>query len=385
MKNITALGVVSFFTDFSTEMVLGVLPLFIISNLGATKAMLGAIEGSSELASYALRMVSGSLSDRLGKRKVLILAGYALSSASKPFFAFAASWYHALALRLSDRVGKGVRTAPRDALIADSVPESVSGRAFGLHRTIDQMGAIAGPLAAFALLSITDVRGVFLFSLIPGAIAVIVLVFFVREVAIKASARKTMLANIRGLVRNNRPFLLLLVVSGVFSAGAFNFSFVLLRASEMGVHQNMVPLVYAAINVAHAAVAYPSGRLADRIGRERVLVMGYAVFVASAAMMALSYGAAYAYLVATVYGAYAGIAETLQRAVIPRYVALESRGTAFGLYNLVVGSGFFAGGVIFGLLWDSSGIAAASIYSITLATAAIIGMMVFVKTRPANP
>jgi MFS family permease len=247
------------------------------------------------------------------------------------------------------------------------------------------MGAIAGPLAAFALLSITNVRGVFLFSLIPGAIAVIVLVFFVREVAIKASARKTMLANIRGLVRNNRPFLLLLVVSGVFSAGAFNFSFVLLRASEMGVHQNMVPLVYAAINVAHAAVAYPSGRLADRIGRERVLVMGYAVFVASAAMMALSYGAAYAYLVATVYGAYAGIAETLQRAVIPRYVALESRGTAFGLYNLVVGSGFFAGGVIFGLLWDSSGIAAASIYSITLATAAIIGMMVFVKTRPANP
>jgi MFS family permease len=388
MKNITALGAVSFFTDFSTEMVLGVLPLFIISNLGATKAMLGAIEGSSELASYALRMVSGSLSDRLGKRKVLILAGYALSTASKPFFAFAASWYHALALRLSDRVGKGVRTAPRDALIADSVPESASGRAFGLHRTIDQMGAIAGPVVAFALLSVTDIRGVFLFSLVPGAIAVLVLVFFVREVAIKASARKAMLANVKSLVRSNRPFLILLVVSGIFSAGAFNFSFVLLRASEMGVQQNMVPLVYATINVAHTAVAYPSGRLADRIGREKVLVIGYAVFAGSAAMMALPYGAAatvYAYMVAIVYGVYAGIAETLQRAVIPRYVAPESRGTAFGLYNLVAGSGFLAGGVAFGLLWDAAGIAAASIYSIVLSITAMAGMAVFIKSRRADP
>lgn len=385
MKNITALGVVSFFTDFSTEMVLGVLPLFIISNLGATRAMLGAIEGSSELASYALRMVSGTLSDRIGRRKVFILAGYALSTASKPFFAFAATWYHALELRLSDRFGKGIRTAPRDALIADSVPESASGRAFGLHRTLDQMGAIAGPVAAFALLSITDIRGVFLFSLLPGAIAVLLLAFFVREVVVRTGARKTMRANVTSLLRKNRPFVLLLVVSGVFSAGAFNFSFVLLRASEMGVPQNMVPLVYAAINVAHTAVAYPSGRLADRIGREKMLIVGYAVFAASAAMMALSYGAAYAYAVAIVYGAYAGIAETLQRAVIPRYVAPESRGTAFGLYNLVVGSGFFAGGVVFGLLWDMSGIVVASTYSIVLAIAALAGMLMFVRVRPSDP
>lgn len=379
MKNVTALGAVSFFTDFSTEMVLGVLPLFIISNLGATRAMLGAIEGSAELASYALRMVSGSLSDLVGKRKVFILAGYALSAASKPFFAFAASWYDALALRLSDRVGKGLRTAPRDALIADSVPESASGRAFGFHRTIDQAGAIAGPIATFALLSITDIRGVFLFSLLPGLVAVLVLVFFVKEMVVKTGVRKTMLSNVRGLVRHNRPFLFLLVVSGIFSAGAFNFSFVLLRASEMGVQKNMVPLVYVVINVAHTAVAYPSGKLADRIGRKKVLVMGYAVFALSAAMMALSYGVAYAYALALVYGAYAGIAETLQRAVIPKYVAQELRGTAFGLYNLVIGSGFFAGGIAFGLLWDTSGIVAASAYSIALAALAIAGMAAFIR------
>jgi MFS family permease len=382
MRNVTSLGVVSFFTDFSTEMVLAVLPLFIVSNLGATRAILGAIEGSAELVSYALRMVSGSLSDRVGKRKAFIVAGYAMSTASKPFFAFAASWYAALAFRLSDRVGKGIRTAPRDALIADSVPDTSSGRAFGLHRTMDQMGAIAGPVAAFALLSVTDIRGVFLFSLIPGAVAVLVLAYFVKEVAIRTSARKTMLSNIQGLMRQNRPFLLLLIISGVFSVGAFNFSFVLLRASDMGVPQNTVPLVYAAINAAHTAVAYPAGRLADKVGKEKVLVIGYAVFAASAAMMALSYGSGYAYLVAVVYGAYAGISETLQRAVIPRYVSQEARGTAYGLYNLVVGVGFFAGGITFGTLWDLSGIAAASIYSIIIAAVASAGMVALFKTSP---
>lgn len=192
-----------------------------------------------------------------------------------------------------------------------------------------------------------------------------------------------MLAKVASLVHKNRPFVMLVVVSGVFSAGAFNFSFVLLRASELGVQQNTVPLVYAAINIAHTAVAFPSGKLADRIGREKVLVIGYGIFAASAAMLIMSYGAAYAYLVTIVYGAYAGIAETLQRAVIPRYVPPDSRDTAFGLYNLVVGLGFFAGSVVFGLLWDIFGIIAASTYSILLAAAAMIGMSMFVvKAQP---
>lgn len=168
MRNVTALGLVSFFTDFSTEMVLGVLPFFIVSTLGASRALLGAIEGSAELTSYAFRMISGSLSDRAGKRKVFVLAGYAASTASKPFFAAASGWLDAFVVRTGDRVGKGIRTAPRDALIADSVPEMRVGRAFGLHRTIDQLGAIVGPVAAFALLQVVDIRGIFLASLIPG-------------------------------------------------------------------------------------------------------------------------------------------------------------------------------------------------------------------------
>jgi MFS family permease len=152
MRIVIALGFVSFFTDFSTEMVLGILPLFIITNLGAPKAVLGGIEGSAELISYVFRMASGSLSDKLGKRKIFVLAGYGLSTISRPFFAVTTGWLGAFLVRAVDRIGKGLRTAPRDALIADSIQESNSGKAFGIHRTIDQSGAIAGPIAAFALL-----------------------------------------------------------------------------------------------------------------------------------------------------------------------------------------------------------------------------------------
>ena len=255
MRNVTALGVVSFFTDFSTEMVLGVLPLFIVSSLGASRAILGVIEGSSELTSYAFRMVSGSLSDKVGKRKIFIFAGYSLSTITKPFLAASSGWLDAFVVRFGDRMGKGLRTAPRDALIADSVQESRAGKAFGLHRTIDQIGAIIGPVAAFALLQFMDIRGIFLISLIPGAVAVLILVFFVKEVAIKRSLTRTnILSNIDRVIRGNRPFVLLLIITGIFGIGAFNFSFILLRASDLGIADNFIPLVYATINVAHTAI-----------------------------------------------------------------------------------------------------------------------------------
>src|SRR5919198_3943608 len=178
-------------------MILGILPVFIVNNLGASKAILGGIEGSAELISYAFRMVSGSLSDKVGKRKIFVLAGYGLSTVARPFFALSTGWLDAFIVRAGDRIGKGLRTAPRDALIADSVYESSSGKAFGIHRTIDQMGAIAGPVAAFALLQVMDIRGIFLMSLIPGVIAVLILIFFVKEVAVKRLSNNTttMLSN----------------------------------------------------------------------------------------------------------------------------------------------------------------------------------------------
>jgi MFS family permease len=388
MRNVTALGLVSFFTDFSTEMVLGVLPLFIISSLGASRAILGAIEGSSELTSYAFRMVSGSLSDKIGKRKIFVIAGYSLSTITKPFFAASSSSIDAFLVRFGDRVGKGLRTAPRDALIADSVQDSSSGRAFGLHRTIDQIGAILGPVAAFSLLQFIDIKSIFLISLIPGCIALLILVFFVKEVAIKRSivARRTILSNIDCVIRGNRSFILLLVITGIFGIGAFNFSFILLRASDLGIPDNVIPLVYATINVAHTAISIPTGILADKVGKEKVLIIGYSVFaISSALMISISDNIHYAYMLAAIFGLYMGISETTQRAVVPRYVVSELRGTAYGLYSVIIGITFFAANLVFGFLWDNYGLNTAVYYSMFVTVIAICGMLIFIRRYPNSP
>lgn len=387
MRNVTALGLVSFFTDFSTEMVLGVLPLFIVSTLGASRALLGAIEGSAELTSYAFRMVSGSLSDRVGKRKVFIIAGYGLSTITKPFFAASSSWTDAFVVRFGDRMGKGIRTAPRDALIADSVSESKVGKAFGIHRTIDQLGAIVGPIAAFALLQVVDIRGIFILSLIPGAIGLLILVLFVKEVAIKrsSSARRTILSNINRVIRGNRPFVLLLVIAGIFGIGAFNFPFILLRASDLGIAENLIPLIYATLNIAHTAIGIPSGILADKVGKEKVLIIGYTVFaISTMLMLILSGNTLYAYILAAIFGLYLGISETVQRAVIPKYVVSELRGTAYGLYNVVIGTAFFIANVVFGYLWDNYGLTTAVSYSMITAIAAVAGMFMFMQSYSQN-
>ena len=388
MRNVTALGLVSFFTDFSTEMVLGVLPMFIVSSLGASRALLGAIEGSTELTSYAFRMVSGSLSDKVGKRKIFVIVGYGLSTITKPFFAVSSSWIDAFVVRFGDRMGKGIRTAPRDALIADSVSESRVGRAFGLHRTIDQLGAIVGPIAAFGLLQVVDIREIFLLSLIPGAIAVLILVFFVKEVVVKKSSAtrtNTIFSNIGYVIRGNRPFVLLLIITGIFGIGAFNFPFILLRASDLGVNENLIPLVYATLNVAHTAIGIPSGILADKVGKEKVLIIGYSVFaISTILMLVLSGNTIYAYILAAVFGLYLGIFETVQRAVIPRYVTSEFRGTAYGLYNVVIGTTFFVANVVFGFLWDNFSLAASVSYSVITAIAAVCIMLIFVRRHPPS-
>jgi MFS family permease len=387
LRNVIALGLVSFFTDFSTEMVLGILPLFIVNNLGASRAILGAIEGSAELVSYAFRMISGSLSDKVGKRKIFILAGYGLSTFSKPFFALSTGWLDAFVVRTIDRIGKGLRTAPRDALIADSVSESISGKAFGIHRTIDQLGAIVGPIAAFSLLQVMDIRGIFLVSLIPGAIAVLILILFVKELAIKRVGSKTatIFSNIGTVMSNNKPFVLLLIISGIFSLGAFNFSFVLLKASELGIDNDVIPIVYAVINISHTAIGIPAGIVADKIGKEKVLIVGYAVFAISSTLMTtLSENSLYAFVLAAIFGLYMGISETVQRAVVPRYVSSELRGTAFGVYNVILGTSFFVSNVVFGFLWDNYNLSTAVVYSIVLTSAAITGMSVFIKRFSVN-
>jgi MFS family permease len=364
-------------------MVLGILPLFIVNNLGASRAILGAIEGSAELTSYSFRMISGPLSDKMRKRKIFILIGYGLSTISKPFFIIATAWFDAFLVRTVDRIGKGVRTAPRDALIADSVSDSISGKAFGVHRAMDQAGAIVGPLIAFAILQVSDIRAVFLFSLIPGAIAVVILIFFVKDIKMKklSSFSTTFFGNISNTLKNNTPFVILLIVTGIFSLGAFNFSFILLKASDLGIQQSVIPLVYATINISHTIIGIPAGLLADKIGKEKVLILGYFILVISSTLMVLFTGNnyLYAYYLALVFGLYVGISETVQRAVIPKYVSASLRGTAYGLYNLVTGTCLFVCNITFGYIWDNYSINLAILYSLFFSLCAIGGMIMLIK------
>ncbi|MGH9993202.1 MAG: MFS transporter [Nitrososphaera sp.] len=376
-RNVVALGFVSLFTDVSSEMVFGLLPLFLTAELGASKALLGLVEGTGEMLGYTSRLASGTVSDTVQKRKPLVLVGYAISAASKPFFGFAASWTDVVAVRSADRVGKGIRTAPRDALISESVHDSKVGRAFGIHRSMDQAGAIVGPLLAFALFPFVGFQGIFYLSPLPAVVAIVVLILFVRDKSMPAKIRTSVMPNLRKVLAERR-FIVLLAIMAVFSVGSFNFSFVIIRASDLGVPDGMVLLVYAVINGAHTVVGFPAGVLADRIGREKMLAISYIVFLASTVLMLTSTASSGAYLIAAVYGIYFGISETVQRALVPKYVSEDQvRGTAYGLYNMVIGVSFFAANIVFGFLLDSAGIAAAATYSMITSAIAIAALATF--------
>ncbi|MGD9131705.1 MAG: MFS transporter [Candidatus Bathyarchaeota archaeon] len=381
VRNLFALGFVSFFTDMSSEMVLSLLPAFLLGLPGSSRAVLGLVEGTAEALSYALRAVSGIFSDKFRKRKMFVLVGYALSNAVKPLFAVARVPFDVFVIRVSDRIGKGVRTSPRDALLCESVSEKRRGAAFGLHRTLDQAGAIVGPLIASAAMIILGftVRDIFWLSLIPGSIALFIILFLVKERAGKSTSEFKLLEGVKSVLKGN--FSLLLIIVGVFSLGAFNFSFVLLNAQEAGIADSLIPLVYAVVNVAHTAIAIPAGVLSDRIGKEKVMVLGYGIFLSTTLLLLLPATGYVALLVAVMFGAYVGVVETVQRALIPDYIGKSLRGTAYGLYYLVVGSAFFVSNAVVGTLWEYFGSSVASGYSIALSAVAIVAMTLFVRKK----
>ena len=384
-RNVYNLGFVSFFTDISSEMVFSILPVYILGLPGGSASTLGFIEGIAESLSYIVRALSGVISDKTKRRKIFILLGYSISNIVKPFFSATTTVTEALLIRVADRVGKGVRTAPRDALISDSASKEKQGAAFGLHRTMDQTGAIIGPLTATAVMVFLGwtIRDVFLLSLLPGAIALLVIVFGVKEIIGVSSGEYRFLDGLREVLRGR--YLVLLGLVSIFSLGAFNFSFILLNACEMGVGDALIPVVYAVVNVTHTVVAIPAGRLADKIGKEKVLTLGYAAFLVTTLLLSSLPCAVYsAYIVAAVYGVYMGMVETVQRALIPGYVDAGLKGTAYGFYYLVVGTCFFIANTVVGRLWDSQGLEVTSLYSGALALIAILGMILFSRQDRAQ-
>ncbi len=386
LKNVMYMGLVSFFTDFSTEMIMSVLPLYIVKDLDLSRTILGAIEGSGEFVNYVFRIPSGYISDKIGKRKILVIIGYGISTISKPFFIFVTTFVDTIIVRIVDRAGKGIRTAPRDALIGDSVDESNSGKAFGIHRTLDQIGAIIGPVFAFLILELFggDIRYIFLLSIIPGIISLIILIYFVKDrvINIKESlVNVTFFSNFRNLFIENKIFVSLVIILGIFSIGAFNYSFVLLKSADLGVVQNFVPIIYAMINITHTAIGIPAGILSDRIGKEKVLIVSFFLFAVCALLMYFSENNNIIYIISIplIYGIYVGISETIQRALISKYVLEHNRGTAFGFYGLIIGICLLIGNITFGFLWDIYGIEIALLYSLTLSILAIIFLFSFIK------
>ena len=356
-------------------MILGLLPVFIHDQLGASYALVGLIEGSAEAVNDFFRIVTGIVTDRIARRKPLVLIGYALSSFAKPLFAVTTAWGQALLVRVTDRAGKGVRTSPRDALISDSIAKSEAGKAFGVHSSLDQVGAVLGPLIAFFTFPFIGFRGVFWLSFAPATVSLIILLFFVTE-AVGLKKQRHLFENARAVL--NGRFIFLLAVFGIFLVGAYNFSFILLKASALGVPDAQVSLVYVTINAASVVFAYPFGILADRVGKLPVLLLSYLAFFSTSAIAMILVGNwFYAYVIALAFGVYLGISDVVQRAVIPDFTRKEFKGTAYAFYYLLVGITSFIANSVFGFLWTVSGSSVAFEYTLITSVAGAVALILF--------
>jgi MFS family permease len=355
-RNIYALGLVSFFTDVSSEMAYPLLP-DLLKSVGGGAVWLGVIEGVAEATASLMKAVSGYFSDRLGKRKPLVFGGYFLSGVAKPLLGIAGSWPLILFVRFFDRMGKGIRTAPRDALIADSCPPEKLGASFGLHRAMDTMGAVIGPMLAFLLLSILGwrINWIFFAAAVPAGLGLLVILGAVKEVPPKRTSDETFRFSLRDTSPEFRRFVL---VSGIFSLGHFPAVFLILRCRELGIDMERVTLVYLLYNVVYSLVALPAGGLSDRVGRRRMLIASYLFFAAAFAGGALASEWWQGVVVFMAYGVFQGIYGGGHRAFIADLEPSERRASSYGVLHSVTGLMALPAGVVAGALWKFLGPAA---------------------------
>jgi MFS family permease len=352
-RNVKILGVVSLLTDASSEAVYPILPLFVTNVLHAPVSAVGLIESIAEATGAFMRIGSGWLSDRLGKRKGLIATGYTLSNIAKPLLAFTATWPAVLFLRWADRVGKGIRTAPRDALIADSSTNATRGRDFGVHRALDTVGAAIGPLTAWAILTIKPggYRTVFLVSAIPGTLAIILV--FVAVADVRAKKQSTKVARPRIRFRHlGRPFAVFTAISAVFALGNSSDALLVLRAQDLGTKASLIPLMYFLFNVVGAAISTPIGSLSDRVGRRKVLLGGFGGYALVYAGFALAHGSIAPWLLFAAYGIPYAMTESITRAFVVDLVPTRLRATALGSYTFVIGLAALPSSTGAGIVWD---------------------------------
>jgi MFS family permease len=355
-RGVWVLGFVSLLMDVSSEMIHSLLPMFLVTTLGASALVVGAIEGLGESTALVVKVFSGTLSDYLGKRKALAVAGYAMGALSKPLFAIAPAAGFVLAARLIDRVGKGVRGAPRDAMVADMTPPEVRGAAFGLRQALDTVGAFTGPLLGVVLMLLwsDDFRAVFWVAVVPGLASVALLAFALREPSVQARGRVNPI-RMENLRRLGGGYRWVVIVGAVFTLARFSEAFLVLRAQEGGIPIALVPLVMVAMNVVYSAAAYPFGRLADRMSHRKLLAAGLAVLVVADLVLASSGHWSVVLAGVALWGLHMGMTQGLLATMVADTAPADLRGTAFGFFNLVSGIAMLAASVVAGLLWDRLG------------------------------
>jgi MFS family permease len=381
--NVWVLGFVSLLTDISTEMIHSVLPLFLVSSLGANLLMVGSIEGIAESTASVLKVFSGALSDYLGKRKFLAIAGYGLSTLVKPLFALAVNPTWVLIARFGDRLGKGIRVAPRDALVADATDAANRGAAYGFRQSLDTVGAFLGPLAAFGLLSVFEhnFRLVFAIAVLPGILAVALLAKGIREPKATVVHKRNNPLNWTSLLSLGKSYWLMVTVALLFNLGNSSEAFLLLRAEQIGITANLIPLTLVVMNIAYSLSAYPLGLLSDRIGRIGLLSNGLLIYALTYFGFAFVNNTWQVWVLFGLYGLYQGMSQGLLLAFVADQVPANLRGTAFGGMNLATGIVLLPANLIAGILWESISPQATFICGGIFALSAIVLLLITVRSN----
>jgi len=356
-SSIWVLGFVSMLMDISSELIHSLLPVFLVSVLGASALTVGLIEGAAEAAALIVKVFSGTLSDYLGRRKVLAVVGYALGALSKPLFPIATSAGMVFTARIVDRIGKGIRGAPRDALVADLAPAEVRGAAYGLRQSLDTVGAFTGPLLAVGLMLLwsNDLRAVFWVAVIPGVLAVALLLFGVREPARPPREKSVNPIHWRELKRLSGAYWWVVVIGALFTLARFSEAFLILRAQQGGLPVVWIPLVLVAMNLVYAIAAYPFGRLSDRMSHTRLLALGLVVLIGADLVLAYADAWDLVFLGVALWGLHMGITQGLLATMVAATAPADLRGTAFGFFNLLSGLTMLIASAVAGLLWDRLG------------------------------
>lgn len=377
-RNVWVAGWVSFFMDVSSEMVYPLVPLFLSSTLGVSKSAVGLIEGLAEATASVLKLFSGALADRFGKNKFLMGLGYGISTASRPLLAMAGGWGMVLTGRMADRTGKGIRTAPRDAIIALSTSPDRLGSAFGFHRAMDTAGAVVGPALALLLLAFwpSDYRLVFWCSILPGIVAVLLIVFFISADGPAPIRREAFTLSLHGF---DSGFMRFMLVIGLFSLGNSSNAFLILKAEQVGMSGGWISAVYLTFNAVYAAMSMPAGMAADRLGRRLIIIAGFGLFACVYAGAALATTPWHMAGLFVIYGFYMGLTDGVQRAYLATLIPDHRKATGFGLYHMIVGLAILPASVVAGTLWDHVGPAAPFWFGAAMSASA---MVLFVALGP---